>query len=85
MGVIEIISLIVAVVGGMAVWALTGGQVQFWRGKRAGKKKADDKAARDYNEKRRELDNADLGHGATDFERIKRLRGVAKRGSGGDD
>jgi len=51
MGVIEIISLIVAVVGGMAVWALTGGQVQFWRGKRAGKKEANDDAMRDAFER----------------------------------
>ena len=85
MGVIEIIIAVIAFVGGLAVYALTGARIQFGRGKRAGKKEADDKAARDYNEKRRELDNADLGHGATDFERIRRLLGLAKRGSGSGD
>jgi len=80
---IEIIGLVVALVGGMAVWALTGGKVQFWRGKWAGKKEADDKAAREYNEKKKELDNADIGLGATDLERVKRLHELADRKRGG--
>ena len=80
---IEIITLIVAVVGGMVVWALTGGRIQFGRGKRAGKKEADDKAAREYNEKKKDLDNADIGLGATDLERVKRLHELADRKRGG--
>ena len=48
---IEIITLIVAVVGGMVVWALTGGRIQFGRGRRAGKKEADDDAMRDAFER----------------------------------
>jgi hypothetical protein len=48
----------------------------------------DKRAAEDakaYQDKRKEIDNADLGHGATDVERIKRLQSIADRaGIGGD-
>ena len=39
--------------------------------------------ARDYRDTRKEIDNADLGHGATDSDRINRLREIAGR-RGGD-
>jgi hypothetical protein len=38
--------------------------------------------AADYSKTRKDIDNADLGHGATDADRIRRLQSIAdKRGS----
>ena len=46
---------------------------------------AENTNARDYAAKRREIDNADLGIGASDADRIKRLRTIADgERSGGD-
>jgi len=41
--------------------------------------------ARRYIDKRKELDNADIGIGATDAARIERLRAIADRNRGGSD
>ena len=41
--------------------------------------------ARRYIDKRKELDNADIGIGATDAARIERLRAIADRDRGGGD
>lgn len=46
----------------------------------AGKSRADLEAGRDYAERRRELDETDLGVGASDSERIERLRDIARGG-----
>ena len=46
---------------------------------------AENAEARAYVNKRQEIDNADLGHGATDLERIKRLHDIATREHGGGD
>ena len=46
---------------------------------------AENAEARAYINKRQEIDNADLGHGATDLERIKRLHDIANRERGGGD
>ena len=42
-----------------------------------------ERAERDYRKTRQEIDSLDLGHGATDSERIERLRDIAER-RGGD-
>ena len=44
---------------------------------------AENDASKDYMNKRKEIDNADLGIGATDAERIKRLHDIADRQRGG--
>lgn len=60
--------------------------VAYWRGRSGARDRADRQAARDYRDTRKEIDNADLGHGASDAERIRRLREIAnRRGSGGAD
>ena len=46
---------------------------------------AENAEARAYINKRQEIDNADLGQGATDLERIKRLHDIANRERGGGD
>ena len=46
---------------------------------------AENAEARAYINKRQEIDNADLGQGATDLERIKRLHDIADRQRGGGD
>jgi len=51
LGLIEIIIAVIAFVGGLAVYALTGARIQFGRGKRAGKKEANDDAMRDAFER----------------------------------
>ena len=45
--------------------------------------RAADKRAQGYAEKRREIDDEDLGIGATDAGRIKRLHDIADRQRGG--
>jgi len=45
---------------------------------------AENAEARNYIAKRKEIDNADLGIGATDAGRIKRLRDIADRKRRGD-
>ena len=46
---------------------------------------AENAEARNYIAKRKEIDNADLGIGATDAGRIKRLHDIADRHRGGGD
>jgi len=73
-------AIIAAVVGIGGLWFTA------WRGATA--KAQDKRAAEDakaYQDKRKEIDNADLGHGATDAERIKRLQSIADRAGGGSD
>lgn len=66
---------IVAVLG-----ALLWGRRQGAKGERERRAGQD---AQDYRDTRKEIDNADLGHGATDQQRIDRLREIAGR-RGGD-
>ena len=66
---------LVAVLGAVMLGRRQGRQDEAQR--RAGQD------ARDYRETRKEIDNADLGHGATDQQRIDRLREIAGR-RGGD-
>ena len=66
---------IVAVLGAVLLGRRQGRQNEAQR--RAGQD------AREYRETRKEIDNADLGNGATDSERIDRLREIAGR-RGGD-
>jgi len=73
-------AIIAAVVGIVGLWFTA------WRS--ATVKEQDKRAAADakaYQEKRKEIDNADLGHGATDAERIKRLQSIADRAGGSSD
>jgi hypothetical protein len=41
--------------------------------------------AKDYHDGRKKIDAMDLGHGATDIERINRLRDIADRRGAGRD
>ena len=66
---------IVAVLGAF-LWGQRKGTAGE-RERRAGQEAAD------YRDTRKEIDNADLGHGATDQQRIDRLREIAGR-RGGD-
>ena len=69
---------IVAVVG-----AFLWGQRKGTTGERTRRAGQD---AQDYRDTRKEIDNADLGHGATDQQRIDRLREIAnRRGSRSQD
>ena len=73
-----ILALIAAVVG-----ALFLGR---WQGKRGERDRQEAQHARDYRDTRKEIDNADLGLGASDADRIDRLREIARRrGSNGAD
>ena len=66
---------LLAIIAGAAAVVLGA----WWRGKQAGEdaRAADD--ARAYQETRKDIDNADLGIGATDQQRIDRLREIADR------
>ena len=79
MGTLEAIGAGLAAAGALAVW--------IWRALRKAKAQERERRAgqdaRDYRETRKEIDNADLGHGATDQQRIDRLREIAGR-RGGD-
>ena len=65
---------IVAVLGAVLLGRRQGRQNEAQR--RAGQD------AQDYRDTRKEIDNADLGHGATDQQRIDRLREIAGRRGG---
>jgi len=71
-----------AIIGGvaLAVLAWITGRQQGKRNERDKRAATDAKA---YRDKRKEIDNADLGHGATDAGRIKRLQSIADRAGGG--
>ena len=81
-GLTEIIAGIVGLIA-LAIGAVGGQMFGRMRGKREGRKDADNDASKDYMNKRKEIDNADLGIGATDAERIKRLHNIADRQRGG--
>ena len=66
--------LLAGVIAALAAWAF--GRSQGASGARE-KRAAQD--ARDYQNERREIDSEDLGIGASDTERVDRLRDIAKR------
>ena len=68
MGLIETIAAIIAALGAVALWA-------FRRGGAA----KDRKHGKDYIAERKRQDSLDVGHGASDAERIKLLRAIADR------
>ena len=68
MGMIEAIGAIIAAV--VAAWFF---------GRRSGAAKRDAKHGKDYIAERKRQDEMDVGHGATDNERIKRLHDIANR------
>ena len=70
MGLIETIGAIVAAIG--AAWIF---------GRRSGAAKRDAEHGEDYIEERKRQDEMDVGHGASDAERIKRLHDIANRNS----
>ena len=50
-----------------------------WQGASSAREKRAGQDARDYQNERREIDSEDLGIGASDSERVDRLRDIAKR------
>jgi Flp pilus assembly protein TadB len=71
---------ILAGAGALALSVLFG----LWQRGAGKRQERADRAARDatdYRNTRKEIDNADLGHGATDAERVKRLREIADKRS----
>ena len=81
-GLTEIIAGIVGLIA-LAIGAVGGQMFGRMRGKREGRKDADNDASKDYMNKRKEIDIEDLGIGATDVGRIKRLHDIADRQRGG--
>jgi len=81
-GLTEIIAGIVGLIA-LAIGAVGGQMFGRMRGKREGRKDAENDASKDYITKRKEIDNEDLGIGATDAGRIKRLHDIADRQRGG--
>ena len=83
---LDLLNIITGPLGGLlaGIVAVAGavllGRRQGARGERERRAGQD---AQDYRDTRKEIDNADLGHGATDSERIDRLREIAGR-RGGD-
>ena len=72
---------LVGIVGAVVVGLFAA----FGMGRKSGADKERDAASRDYQETRKEIDNADLGLGADDSGRIDRLRAIADRRSAGKD
>ena len=68
MGLIETIGAVIAAIG--AAWVF---------GRRSGAAKRDAKHGADYIAERKRQDEMDVGHGASDAERIKRLHDIANR------
>lgn len=54
-----------------------------WQGRKRAQDRQERRQARDYRKTRKEIDNADLGIGSTDADRIDRLHDIARR-RGGD-
>jgi len=54
-------------------------------GRKSSRDEREEKDKRDYDEKTDEIEKLDLGHGATDAERIKRLQSIADRAGGSSD
>ena len=83
---IDLLTSIPALLGilGAVVAAFWGnGKLQRHKGRKQGRKDVSDELSEAYINKRQEIDNADLGHGATDLDRIKRLHDIANRQRGG--
>ena len=79
---LEMLALILGGLGAavVAVWAA------WQRGRATGKQEEAHRKVTDYLRERKHIDETDLGLGATDADRIGRLRGIAKRrGSAGKD
>ena len=74
MGLIETIGAVIAAIG--AAWVL---------GRRSGAAKKDAGHGADYIAERKRQDGLDVGHGASDAERIKRLHDIANRNGAGKD
>ena len=68
MGLIETIGAVIAAIA-----------AAFWFGRRQGASKRDAKHGADYIAERKRQDELDVGHGATDDERIKHLQSIANR------
>ena len=68
MGLIETIGAILTGLGAVALWAF-----------RRGAAKRDAEHGADYIDERKRQDGLDVGHGASDSERIKRLHDIANR------
>ena len=69
---------------GLGLAAVLGaGAWLYGKGRTDANRRNAERAERDYRETRQEIDGLDLSHGATDSERIERLRGIAER-RGGD-
>ena len=68
MGLIEAIGAVIVAIG--AAWFL---------GRRSGAAKRDAEHGADYIAERNRQDGLDVGHGASDAERIKRLHDIANR------
>jgi len=83
------------------LWALTPAWVKRWAagiaaalafvwtvyvmGRKSSQDEREEKDKRDYDEKTDEIEKLDLGLGATDLERIERLRAINHRAGGGSD
>lgn len=70
MGLIEAIAAVVAAIG--AAWFF---------GRRSGAAKRDAEHGSDYIAERKRQDGLDVGHGASDAERIRMLNDIANRNS----
>ena len=75
---LEMVALILGGIGAtvVAVWAA------WQRGRATGKKEEAHRKVTDYLRERKRIDETDLGLGATDADRIGRLRDIAKRRGG---
>lgn len=62
---------------GAALGMLISVAAAFIAGRSAARAGAERDAAKEYRDVRKEIDDADLGLGASDSERIKRLQGLA--------
>ena len=75
---LDLIGTLLAVIG--------AGVLAYWTGTRKGRKQGEeavkDKLRKDAADARERIEDADLGGGATDRERIQRLREFADRGRG---
>ena len=74
MGLIETIGALIFAIG--AAWVF---------GRRSGASKKDAEHGADYIAERKRQDGLDVGHGASDAERIKRLHDIANRNGAGKD
>lgn len=75
---LETVALILGGIGAavVAVWAA------WQRGRATGKREEAHRKVSDYLKERKRIDEVDLGVGATDGDRVERLRDIAKRRGG---